>query len=138
MTADSFFDRLRRGEGAAFHAGYGAVVTVLLSFIPFSSVLGGAVAAFRDDRGYLGGFGLGLVAGVFAAVPLAALFVPAMAVAGTLGFGVPPSSPAYGVFLGLVGLFFLVYTVGFSGLGGVVGVWIRRNTEWDLTVEQYL
>jgi hypothetical protein len=125
-----YVDRLRDREGVAVDAVYGAVVTVVLSFVPFSSVLGGGVAAFRQECGYLRGGGVGLLAGILAAIPLVALFVPALWIAGTLGFGVAPSSPAYGVFLALVGVFFVVYTVGFSALGGVLGVWIRYNTDW--------
>lgn len=140
MTADeSFVATLQASDGALLTACYGAVVTVVLSVIPFSSVIGGAVAAERDERaGYARGVGLGLLAGVVAAVPLAALFVPAIAVAGTLGFGVGPSEPAYELFLALVGGFFLLYTVGGSALGGVAGVWIRRHTEWSFDPMQWV
>jgi hypothetical protein len=71
-------------------------------------------------------------------VPLLALFVPALYIAGLLGFGISPSSPAYDVFLGLVFGFFLVYTVGISALGGLCGVWARSNTDWDLDPGRWL
>jgi hypothetical protein len=133
-----YLDRLRGRDGVTVDAVYGAVVTVVLSFIPFSSVLGGGVAGFRQECGYLRGGGVGLLAGILAAIPLVALFVPALWIAGSLGFGVAPSSPAYDVFLALVGVFFLVYTVGFSALGGVVGVWIRHNTDWAFDPGQWV
>lgn len=119
-------------------AGMGALVTIGLSALPFSPAVGGAVTAFRRDGGYLSGFGVGFVAGFLAMLPLLALFVPALATAGFLGFGVPPSSPAYDVFLALVFLFFLLYTVGLSALGGVTGVWIRDNTAWDLDPARWI
>lgn len=125
-------------DGLLFDSGVGALVTIGLSVIPFSSLFGGAVAANGTDGGYRRGFAAGVVAGVFAMVPLLALFVPALAIAGWLGFGIPPSSPAYDLFLGLVFLFFLLYTVGLSAVGGVVGVWIRERTTWDLDPAQLL
>jgi len=132
-TDSSILDRLPDRSGVTFSAVYGAVVTVLLSFLPFSSVLGGAVAATRYDRtGYPRGAGVGLLSGLFAALPLAALFVPALAIAGALGFGVDPASPAYDVFLTIVVVFFLAYTVGLGALGGLVGVWVGTNTEWSV------
>lgn len=119
-------------NGVLFDVGVGALVTVALSFIPFSSVLGGVTAASRRDGGYLEGLGIGTAAGVAAMVPLAALFVPAVAITGFLGFGISPASPAYDLFLALIALFYVLYTVGLSALGGLVGVWIRSNTTWDL------
>lgn len=113
-------------------AGWGALVTLVLSFLPFSSLVGGAVAASRDGGGYLRGLWLGLLAGVGAMVPLLALFVPALTIVGRLGFGIPPSSPAYGLFLTLVGVFFLAYTVGLSALGGLGGAWAGRHRDWNL------
>jgi hypothetical protein len=119
-------------------AGWGALVTLALSFLPFSSILGGAVAANRYGGGYASGLWLGTLAGVGAMVPLLALFLPALTIAGWLGFGIPPSSPAYGLFLALVGTFFLLYTVGLSAVGGLGGIWARQNTDWNLDPERWL
>lgn len=106
----------------------GAAVTVFFSFLPFSPVAGGAVAAVRYDRGYLAGLGVGTLAGVVAAIPLVALFVPAVWLVSALGYGVDPGSPVYDVFLALVGAMFLGYTVGLSALGGPLGVALDRHT----------
>lgn len=119
-------------------AGWGAAVTVVLSMVPFSSLVGGAVAAHRRDCGYLASLGVGALSGVLAAVPLLALFVPALLLAGWLGFGIPSSSPAYGVFLAIVFALFGVYTVGLSAVGGLGGVWARDNTDWDLDPTRWL
>ncbi|MCU4799649.1 DUF5518 domain-containing protein [Halobacteria archaeon HArc-gm2] len=119
-------------DSALVAVGVGAAITVAFSFVPFSSVLGGIAAASRRNDGYLWGLGIGTAAGVAAALPLGILFAAAFAVVAFLGFGVPPSSPAYDLYLTIVALLFLLYTVGLSALGGVVGVWIRANTTWDL------
>lgn len=124
--------------GMVRDAGWGAAVTVVLSVIPFSPVLGGAVAAHRRERGYLGGLGVGVVSGVLAAVPLLALFVPALLAVSWLGYGVSPSSAAYGVFLAIVFGLFGAYTIGLSAIGGLGGVWARANTDWDLDPSRWL
>ncbi|WP_459195063.1 DUF5518 domain-containing protein [Halosimplex sp. J119] len=125
-------------DGPLWDAGYGAIVTLALSVIPFSPLAGGAVAAYRSEGGYLDGVGLGLLAGVFAALPLALLLVPAIRAVAWLGVGVAPSSSAYPVFLALVAAMFLAYTVGLSTVGGAVGVWARRHTDWDLDPARWL
>jgi len=119
-------------------AGWGAAVTVVLSVFPFSPVVGGAVAANGRDGGYVAGFGIGALSGTVAAIPLLALFVPAIFLVGLLGFGIPPSSPNYDVFLAIVFGLFGLYTVGLSALGGVGGVWARRHRGWDLDPSQWL
>lgn len=119
-------------------AGWGAAVTVVLSVIPFSSLVGGAVAANRHGGGYASGLGIGALSGAVAAVPLLVLFVPAIYIAGLLGFGLSPSAPGYDVFLGLVFALFLAYTVGLSAVGGLGGTWATRNTSWDLDLSRWL
>lgn len=119
-------------------AGWGAIVTLSLSVIPFSSVVGGAVAANRHGGGYASGAWLGLLSGIAAMVPLLGLFIPSLYIAGLLGFGIPPSSPGYGIFLALVFGFFLAYTVGLSAVGGLGGAWARHNTEWNLDPTRWL
>lgn len=118
--------------------GVGALVTVALSFLPFSSLLGGIAAASHREGDYRWGLGVGAAAGVLATVPLVVLFVPALALAGYLGFGISPSAAAFDLFLGIVALLFLTYTVGLSALGGVVGVWIRINMAYDLDPQSWL
>ena len=119
-------------------AGWGALVTLALSVIPGSSVIGGAVAAHRRGAGYRSGFAVGAVAGTLAALPLLVLFLPALFVAGLFGLGLPPGSPAYGVFLVLLAALFLGYTVGLSALGGLLGVWVTANTDWHLDPARWL
>ncbi|WP_436923833.1 DUF5518 domain-containing protein [Halosimplex amylolyticum] len=135
-TPETTVDSGRRGP--LVDAGYGALLTLTLSVVPFSPVAGGAAAAFRGETGYPGGVGLGLLAGVFAALPLALVLVPALRIVAGLGVGIPPSSPAYGLFLGIVAALFLVYTVGLSAAGGLVGVWVRRHTDRSLDPTHWL
>lgn len=133
----SRLDRLLDREGAPFAALAGAIVTVVLSVIPFSPVLGGAVASLRYGGGYARGLGVGILAGVVAAVPLALLVVPAAWLVSFLGF-IAPSSPAYDVFLALVAGLFLAYTVGGSAVGGLAGVALDRHTDRDFDGSRWL
>ena len=120
------------------NAGVGALVTVALSFIPFSSMAGGAVAAANHGGSYRTGLWLGTLAGACAMVPLLALFIPALYIAGLLGFGIAPGAPGYDLFLALVFGFFLLYTVGLSALGGLAGVWVSAHTDWQLDADRWL
>ncbi len=102
----------------------GAVVSVVLSFIPFSPVLGGTVAGYLHERD---GVRVGAISGVLAAIPLALLVFLFFGV-----FGVFAISPGGGV--GVPGGFILVllvgmlvavlYTVALSALGGFLGVYL--------------
>lgn len=116
------------GQGdTLFNALAGAAVTVFASFIPFSPVFGGGLAAYLQEGDKASSIRIGAISGAFAAVPfvLFALFV----VAG-LGF----VAPAAGLF-GLVILFVFVvaglYTVGLSTLGGFLGWYVREETTLD-------
>jgi len=138
--SESNRDRIETSErdGPLWDAGYGALLTLALSVIPFSPVAGGAASAFRSGGGYLRGLAVGSFAGVLAALPLVVLLVPALRVVRWVGVGISPSSPTYDVFLALVVGLFLAYTVGLSVLGGAVGVWARRHTAWNLDPARWL
>jgi heme/copper-type cytochrome/quinol oxidase subunit 4 len=111
-------------DGSLRPALIGAVVSVVLSFIPFSPVLGGAVAGYLHKRE---GARVGAIAGVLAAIPLALLVFLFFGV-----FGFFAISPGGGV--GVPGGFILVllvgmlvaalYTVALSALGGFLGVYL--------------
>lgn len=118
-------------ESILFSALVGTVVSVVLSFIPASPVIGGAVAGYLtgSDRslglksGGLSGVFLsliGLLLGVviFAFFGFFALFAPSEVGLGILGFAV------IGLFVfGLT----LLYTVGLSALGGYVGAVLHEE-----------
>lgn len=115
MVSDSFL-----------HALIGAVVTVVVSFIPFSPVLGGGVAAYLDEADANGGVRIGAISGVVASVPLLLGSLLLVAVLGFFTVGGPGSGAvAFGVGGALIvlvfGLLLVLYTVGLSALGGYLG-----------------
>ena len=94
--------------------------------------------AHRHGGDYTDGLWLGTLAGVAAMGPLLVLFVPTLYVASLLGSGISLSAPGYDVFLAIVFLFFLLYTVGLSAVGGLGGTWTRRHTDWNIDPVHWL
>jgi hypothetical protein len=102
----------------------GAVVTIVLSFIPFSPLLGGGVAGVLERRD---GARIGLLSGVFASVPLFVLLVlVGGAVAVIPGFAHGTADSIIIVTI-LVVVLLLTYTVVLSLVGGVVGVYLGEE-----------
>ena len=107
----------------------GGVVGLVLSFIPFSTVLGGAVAGYLEGGDSTSGAKVGALAGLVAFVPFILLiagvlfFVPVITIPGS-----GPRAPlGFLVFVLLLLVFVAVYIVGFSALGGVLGVYVKEN-----------
>ncbi|MFB6073137.1 MAG: DUF5518 domain-containing protein [Halobacterium sp.] len=99
----------------------GAVVTSVVSFVPFSPVVGGGVAGYLAGETAAAGARLGAVSGLLLAVPLTVLF--AFLTVGVLDAGV--------VFLaGVLLVAFAVsalFVVALSALGGYLGVYVAAE-----------
>jgi hypothetical protein len=76
-------------SGYGANALYGAIVTVVLSFVPLSQVLGGLVAGYLEAASSDRVLGVGALSGVLAVAPVLALlaFVLGGVVAGLVGIG---------------------------------------------------
>lgn len=122
----------------------GAVVAVVLAFLPFSTLLGGAVAGYlhRED-----GLKVGAVAGALASLPLLGvvmlamgffLVVPVGAGMGWMGgMEVPLAAPlALVVLASFLFLFLAAYAVGLSALGGLLGEYLAEELEGDDTAAE--
>lgn len=102
---------------------------VLLSFIPFSTVLGGGVAGYLEGGDRMSGAKVGAIAGLIVFVPLlfvglaVVVFIPVTASA-EAGFGV---QLALWVSLLVLVLLAVLYTIGLSALGGVLGVYAKNE-----------
>lgn len=110
----------------------GGVVAVVLSFLPFSTVLGGAVAGYLEGGDTDAGVKVGAIAGLVSFLPIGlfvaviGLFVPVVTVVDGTAAGI---GAGIAVWLGLLAVLVLVaiYTLGFSILGGVIGVYLKEN-----------
>jgi len=103
----------------------GGVIGVVLSFIPFSPVLGGGVAGYLEGGDYASGAKVGAVAGLVAFVPLVAII--------GLGLAVVVFSPSPGMALALwvtglaIVIFVALYAIGLSILGGMLGAYLQNE-----------
>ena len=107
----------------------GAVFSVALSFIPGSTVLGGAIAGFLEGPNEREGAIAGALAGAITFIPFLGI---GFLLAGVLSLGLLGGVPIEGVFLFTfvilsAGFFLLLYTVGLSLLGGYLGAYLARE-----------
>ncbi len=118
-------DDTERAPNTLLNAFIGGIAGVVLSFIPFSTVLGGGIAGYLEGGDSRSGAKVGAIAGLVALVPfvfilgIVLVFVPV-----TSGAGVQLT---LWVSVLLIILFAAVYTVGFSTLGGVLGVYVKEE-----------
>ena len=100
----------------------GAAVTIFLSFIPFSPVLGGGLAGYLEGGDTRDGGRVGALSGVFAVIPLA-LIIVFVAVFGLLMTGEPVFILFASVGIVVIGF----YLIALSAVGGVLGVYIKND-----------
>ena len=107
----------------------GAVVATLVSFIPGSTVIGGAVSGFLEGPDARQATITGAVAGLIVFLPAVAIGFFVFVI---LGFGfVAGDAPLFGLGFLFFALFLataaLVYTVGLAALGGYLGAILARD-----------
>lgn len=107
----------------------GAAVTVVLAFLPFSAVLGGAVSGYLQGGEYGDGARVGALSGLVASVPLALL---GLLLAGFFLIVPVSSGPRSLLALALVvlvsvGAFVGIYLVGAGALGGMLGIYVAEQ-----------
>ncbi len=113
-----------RAPNTLLNALIGAVVTVVTTFfIPLSPLLGGAIAGYLEGESAESGLRVGALSGVMALVPL--LVVVPLGLA--LFIFEPIAAVSLLVIAAIVVGFLGVYTVGFSALGGLLGVYLYEE-----------
>ncbi|MDS0259068.1 DUF5518 domain-containing protein [Haloarcula sp. S1CR25-12] len=110
----------------------GLVASIVLSFLPFSPLFGGAVAGYLEGGDSSDGLRVGAISGVLGVVVGAVVLVLFVVVFGVFVSG---TAGAQAGVLGGLGLVFLlggsvvgvVYFVGLSAIGGSLGNYVKRN-----------
>lgn len=129
QTTDSFVAR-REGD-FWINAVIGAVVAVVLSFVPLSPILGGGVAGYLHRGTRMAGAKVGAVSGLLAALPVFAVFTLLF---GGIGLGALFEGSAAGlaIFLGIMFFGVLITAAvagGMGALGGYLGVMIQERSD---------
>lgn len=99
----------------------GGVAGIVLFFIPFSTVLGGAVAGYLEGGDTSEGLKVGALAGLVMLVPFALFGAIGLA----LFMGVTGAPLAFGIFAFFGIAIGALYTVGLSAVGGIIGVYLE-------------
>jgi hypothetical protein len=114
------------------NAGIGLVASIVLSFLPFSPLLGGAVAGYLEGGDGRDGLRVGAISGALGLVVGAVVLVLFVVGFGVVFSGAP--SPQAGLLGSLSLVFFVVgsvvgvvYLLGLSALGGAIGNYVKRN-----------
>ncbi|GAB7121090.1 hypothetical protein JCM9743_35600 [Natrinema sp. JCM 9743] len=101
----------------------GAVAGVILSFVPLSTLLGGAITAYLEGGTPNDGIRVGAIAGVIMLVLM--VFMGMFIMMFFLGFEVG-GAPRMLTFMLLSMLVFgSLYTVGLSAVGGYLGIYLK-------------
>jgi hypothetical protein len=100
----------------------GGVVSIVLSFIPLSTVIGGAVSGYLEGGTPEDGLKVGAISGALVFIPFALLGLFGLALLGVIG-----APTAFGVIGLFVLVFSAIYTIGLSALGGYLGVYVKRE-----------
>ncbi len=131
-----FARRARRHVAAGEPANYflvnavlGAVVSVLTSFVPFSTVFGGAVAGYLEQAESGRTISVGAAAGLLTAAPVALLvvFVFGGLVSGLLDVGAARFAVVAGTGLLVVIATVAAIAAGLGALGGYIGGWFAAD-----------
>lgn len=103
----------------------GAVAGVVLSFIPLSTVLGGAIAGYLEGGEASDGVRVGAIAGAIMLIPF--VFIGMVFVLFFVGFGTGGPTNVFALLMVLFVLLGAVYTVGLSAVGGYLGIYIKHE-----------
>ncbi|USZ70420.1 DUF5518 domain-containing protein [Natronosalvus halobius] len=111
------------GSSTLINALIGAAAGIILTFIPLSTLLGGAVAGYLEDGEPTEGMKVGAIAGLIMLIPF--VFMGLFFVLFFLGFGARGAPIAFGLMGFFVLTFGALYTVGLSAVGGYLGVYLK-------------
>lgn len=128
-TASTTGDRSPTTSETLINAVIGAAAAVILSSLPLSTLLGGAIAAYLEGGTPSDGIRVGAIAGLLMFVPflLIGIFFGSVLFTGSafvpMGGGRPRTPIGIiAIFMGAVGL---IYTIGFSAVGGYLGNYLE-------------
>lgn len=114
----------RRSPNTGLNALIGIATAVLLAFLPFSTVLGGAVAGYLQGGSVDDGLKVGALAGVLSMLPFALIGYGLVSVVGI--FSIEFASIGFLVVSAFIG-FLLLYVLLPFVIGGAIGAYVKRE-----------
>lgn len=106
----------------------GGLAGVILGFIPFSTVLGGAIAGYLEGGSRKDGAKAGAVAGLVAMIPLLMVLAVVSVFTPIIVMGQGGNFRVVAAMVFFI-LFAAIYILGFSVLGGVLGIYYREKVQ---------
>lgn len=115
------------GTSTAVNALIGGIVGIVLSFVPLSTLVGGAVAGYLEGGTTADGVRVGALAGAVMLLPF--VLIGAFFAVFFLGVGAGPGGApiAFGFMILVMLLFGALYTVGLSAVGGYLGIYVKNE-----------
>lgn len=127
MTGSRPFESYR-SRNTLVNALVGGIVSILIAFIPFSTLVGGFVAGYLHDADRSAAIRVGAFAGLVALVPAVLLgLVIFIVLAGGLAYGAPSASFLLILVLLVGGTISILYTIGASAVGGYLGAIVAED-----------
>ena len=116
-----------RAPNTLLNALIGGIAGTVLSFIPFSTVLGGGIAGYLEGGNSTSGAKVGALAGLVAFVPF--VFIIGIVLVFVPVISLPDAGVQLALWMSILFILLLtaVYTVGLSMLGGVLGVYVKEE-----------
>lgn len=111
------------GFGTGLNALLGGLAGILLSFIPLSPLLGGAISGYLEDGTPNDGLKVGALAGLIMLVPF--VFMGFFVFVLLTGFAAGEGILAFGFMAVVMIVIGALYTVGLSMVGGFLGVYLQ-------------
>ncbi len=105
----------------------GGIAGIVLSFLPLSTMLGGALAGYLDGRHPSDGLKIGAIAGCIMLIPFTVIGFVILFLIGVTG-----APLAFGILGFFIFLLATLYTVGLSALGGYIGSYLQAEEEFSL------
>lgn len=107
----------------------GAVVTVVLSFVPFSPILGGGAAGYLQHGSRNEGVKVGAISGVIATIPLVLGVLLIVSIFTIVPAGMDGPRIALGGLVLALGVFLFagIYTIGLGAVGGYIGAYLAEE-----------
>lgn len=115
-----------RNRSVLLNAVVAAVAAVVLSFVPLSTLLGGAIGGFLQGADAREGIIVGALAGLLTLLPFGAIGFGVLLVLGIFGAGGAPIEGivVFFIFVLVTAVAAFLYTVGLSALGGFLGAYL--------------